>query len=280
MFMANILQDSMVHQTSPQHVVTKAAYLLFYRRRSDKPLGPPYLQQIVSNAYAGADVSLSGEDQRPDGSSSPNGSSGSSLEATAGANLHEDGQPLHGLPTGGHRDLESTARTALTTNDRPPAYGTHNSTEHNYDEGIGMESDPDDALPGYEDQQHRHRAQDRFGEPGWGFENLGLPRGPAGPPGSDNMADSDDTLNGSNAPEQGETLEDRLKDFDGEEDARFDDSRGRSYDGTPMLEEDLYVDDTRGDDDGMVKHVEFSQHDDMVEDGEAVELRLSDEEGV
>ncbi|KAG8624387.1 hypothetical protein KVT40_007454 [Elsinoe batatas] len=49
--------DSMVSQTSPTSVVTTAAYLLFYRRRSDKPLGPPYLQALVTEARAAADAS-------------------------------------------------------------------------------------------------------------------------------------------------------------------------------------------------------------------------------
>ncbi|KAF2218914.1 hypothetical protein BDZ85DRAFT_253228 [Elsinoe ampelina] len=49
--------DSMVSKTSPGSVVTTAAYLLFYRRRSDKPLGPPYLQALVTEARAAADAS-------------------------------------------------------------------------------------------------------------------------------------------------------------------------------------------------------------------------------
>ena len=37
----------MVSQRNPDNVVTSAAYLLFYRRRADRPLGPPYLQKIT-----------------------------------------------------------------------------------------------------------------------------------------------------------------------------------------------------------------------------------------
>jgi hypothetical protein len=42
-----------VTKRSAQSVVTAAAYLLFYRRRSDRPLGSPQLQRIVERALDG-----------------------------------------------------------------------------------------------------------------------------------------------------------------------------------------------------------------------------------
>jgi hypothetical protein len=42
-----------VAKRSAQSVVTSAAYLLFYRRRSDRPLGSPQLQRIVERALDG-----------------------------------------------------------------------------------------------------------------------------------------------------------------------------------------------------------------------------------
>ncbi|KAK8231847.1 hypothetical protein HDK77DRAFT_430364 [Phyllosticta capitalensis] len=44
--------DSMVSKKSPSNIVNSSAYLLFYRRRQEAPLGPPYLQEIVRQAYA------------------------------------------------------------------------------------------------------------------------------------------------------------------------------------------------------------------------------------
>jgi ubiquitin carboxyl-terminal hydrolase 4/11 len=45
--------DSSVTKRSSESVVTPAAYLLFYRRRSDRPLGSPQLQRIVERALDG-----------------------------------------------------------------------------------------------------------------------------------------------------------------------------------------------------------------------------------
>ena len=82
--------DSSVGQRSQQAVVTSAAYLLFYRRRSDKPLGPPYLQNIVHEAYE--EISKSPDSSRAQspagegrrlGDFSRNGSSGALAGAEA-----------------------------------------------------------------------------------------------------------------------------------------------------------------------------------------------------
>ena len=70
--------------------MTSAAYLLFYRRRSDKPLGPQYLQKIVHEAYeeiskspdSSRAQSLAGEGRRL-GDFSRNGSSGALAGAEA-----------------------------------------------------------------------------------------------------------------------------------------------------------------------------------------------------
>lgn len=43
-----ILPDACVREANPAAVVTSAAYLLFYRRRSSKPLGGPGFERIVA----------------------------------------------------------------------------------------------------------------------------------------------------------------------------------------------------------------------------------------
>src|SRR3954465_10655905 len=78
--------DSAVYPKSAPSVVTPAAYLLFYRRRSNHPLGGPKLEELLTAANVppaadfesrptSRDASPSGEGPRP-GDSSDNGSSG------------------------------------------------------------------------------------------------------------------------------------------------------------------------------------------------------------
>ena len=77
----------MSRRTDPTKLVTSAAYLLFYRRRSSKTLGGPFLAQMIEKAYesseesqsqpqsrAGSPSAQAGEGKRLDGYSR-NGSS-------------------------------------------------------------------------------------------------------------------------------------------------------------------------------------------------------------
>ncbi|KAF2400684.1 UCH-domain-containing protein [Trichodelitschia bisporula] len=61
--------DSHVSVKTPQGVITPAAYLLFYRRRSATPLGPDYLQELVATARA--PPSSDDENGNTPGSASP-----------------------------------------------------------------------------------------------------------------------------------------------------------------------------------------------------------------
>lgn len=186
--------DSSVSSANPAHVVTKAAYLLFYRRRSDKPLGPQYLQDIVHNAYNTTDGSspssfLSGEDQRPDDPSSPTtshrGSSTSSLEAAAGqrvpnaATRHSPKRNSNAVRRGFGSGRSLNQRGALMDeeNDSPPSYNAANGPY--IDEGIGMEDDvlgvnPDSPLRGFEDMQRGGATLQEYRQDvGWGFDGIG-----------------------------------------------------------------------------------------------------------
>ena len=154
--------DSSVSSTSPSGVVTKAAYLLFYRRRAPKYLGPPYLADLVDNAWEAhastdSSSSLSGEDQRPDDSSSPNGSSTSSLEVgpprrSANAAIRRSQSPNSNVPRRGFGfnggSERATGRTAVP----------------DYDEAIGMGGEGDGVMVSRE-----------FDNPSWGFG--GIPNG-------------------------------------------------------------------------------------------------------
>ncbi|KAI0840444.1 UCH-domain-containing protein [Hypoxylon sp. FL0890] len=71
--------DSSVSRTSPDRIVDSSAYLLFYRRRSEVPLGGPRFQQIldkfVDHDSSDSELPDSGEGQRLDEGFSQNGSS-------------------------------------------------------------------------------------------------------------------------------------------------------------------------------------------------------------
>ncbi|KAF2862404.1 UCH-domain-containing protein [Piedraia hortae CBS 480.64] len=71
--------DSFVSKTNECAVLTKSAYLLFYRRRSANPLGPAYLQDLVLQSrasYSNEDAPDSGEDRLGEPTTfSPRGSS-------------------------------------------------------------------------------------------------------------------------------------------------------------------------------------------------------------
>ncbi|OTA95793.1 hypothetical protein M434DRAFT_9452 [Hypoxylon sp. CO27-5] len=78
--------DSSVSRTSPDRIVDSSAYLLFYRRRSDMPLGGPRFRQILDKFVDDSSDSEqpdSGEDQRLDEGFSQNGSSSALQEAGA-----------------------------------------------------------------------------------------------------------------------------------------------------------------------------------------------------
>ncbi|KKY23376.1 putative ubiquitin c-terminal hydrolase [Diplodia seriata] len=192
--------DSMVSKKSPSNLVSGSAYLLFYRRRrtaDDAPLGPPYLQDVVRQAFAPAsesgDDSPSGNGQRL-GGSSPNGSPRDSSAAGAGP------QPR----AAGSAGVTTTTR-ALTSDDDdaeilPPPYED--------DEGVSMDVANKPAVGGLS----------AANQPGWEWPKAisGQMDGAA-----DNDEDADNTDVASDVaamPEStGSDMRDRLMDFEGED---------------------------------------------------------------
>lgn len=164
-----VLQDSHVSKAiNPAKVVSTAAYLLFYRRRSDNPLGGKLLQEITeASTRAKSDDnqedshvdSLSGEGRRIVGSSR-NGST--SALAGVGA-VHQAGDG--GLPAG----LQVRS------------------------EEVDSSEGDDNELSPYE---HKHqRQQSNFSlidQPAWSFANI------SGPPVSDDDGLFEDDDNESN----------------------------------------------------------------------------------
>ena len=149
--------DSTVRRVEPRQVVNSSAYLLFYRRRSDKCLGGPFFESLSSEESAGSQpgsrtASPSGEGQRLD-DSSRNGSS----SAFPGAEV------VH--QAGGGGITEIAQRTGV--DDELPAYGPLNEPisgleplDMEEDEGIGMGETAD------------FRAPTISNEPNWSFDNV------------------------------------------------------------------------------------------------------------
>jgi ubiquitin carboxyl-terminal hydrolase 4/11/15 len=141
------VEDSSVQkQKDLSRIVSPSAYLLFYRRRSDGPLGGPRLKQVV-NEYDNPqeqsedELSESGEDRGLAGtSSSLRGSS--SAWTGVGAALH--------LPN--HGSVGGAGMTTINPSDldKLPDYESHDplrnnqlhpSVERDHDEGIDVEED-------------------------------------------------------------------------------------------------------------------------------------------
>jgi ubiquitin carboxyl-terminal hydrolase 4/11/15 len=168
---------------SGQKAVTRNAYLLFYRRRTPTPLGPPNLQKIVLAAESDAPADSDAEDtdepdrSRPRDSFSGNGQrldassrNGSSSAFTAGTAAAVGAGALRGggsLPLSGRASLLKNGVGAASLSDEevddalPMTDGTHDET----DEGF---VDADDnvsygAFNGYDNEQG----------PVWSFDGLG-----------------------------------------------------------------------------------------------------------
>ncbi|EEP81375.1 conserved hypothetical protein [Uncinocarpus reesii 1704] len=155
--------DSHVSRKGLNSIVTNHAYLLFYRRRSDHPLGGPYLAKVTEAAYQknAADSDSpedsdgnSGEGKRLDGSSR-NGSSSALAEAAA---AHQAGD-------GG---LQGEILNHSNADDDPPEYlDIARGGETVLERGDGIEGM---EIDGYE----RYGAGPMsYMEARWSFNNVG-----------------------------------------------------------------------------------------------------------
>ena len=153
-----ILADSIVsRRNDPKVVVTSAAYLLFYRRRSTESLGGPFFERLMSESHDSESQPTSrvpspaGEGKRLDDSSRVGSSSalrgvGAAHQAGGGGSVEgagvpiarkgiDDDDPAEGLPAYSARDPQSTLDLGDLQGE------TLESMELEEDEGIGMEED-------------------------------------------------------------------------------------------------------------------------------------------
>lgn len=134
--------------SEPQvRVVSPAAYLLFYRRRSSEPLGPQYLRELVQTARNAPDnaSTTSSDDELASGkgtlggphSSRLLGSSSDGAKAGAGAGVPGAGSLHPRAPGGGDGSADALS-------DRSPSARRRRSSE---DEGLGMYDEDQPAYP-------------------------------------------------------------------------------------------------------------------------------------
>ncbi|KAH8889372.1 ubiquitin carboxyl-terminal hydrolase-like protein [Thozetella sp. PMI_491] len=171
--------DSSVYPVSSHDkVVSSAAYLLFYRRRSDVPLGGPKFQDIFGRfGQDERDLEEAGEGQRLGKGSSPSGSP--SALTGAGLALPQGSRGLASIPSASDDPELPAYQATFGPVEADDAWNAdqdtlHNSIEGDQDEGIGL-PDYDNATPGLGPALPRT----------WNFENI------TGNPGSVDEAASD-----------------------------------------------------------------------------------------
>ncbi|KAF2875376.1 hypothetical protein BDV95DRAFT_565032 [Massariosphaeria phaeospora] len=159
--------DSSVHKLKdPNAVVTRNAYLLFYRRRSSGPLGPDYLQKIV-NASMNTDSEEADDDYENSTSSNPS-------RSPAGNGLRLGDSSRNGSSSGLGAEAGAVVRHA----------GGSASAENPALNEAGAEARGDEALPSYEEtdegfvdyDQGSFTAIDMYAyqqNPRWSFSGVG-----------------------------------------------------------------------------------------------------------
>ncbi|KAF3036830.1 CSN-associated deubiquitinating enzyme Ubp12 [Didymella heteroderae] len=205
--------DSSVHRCSGgEEAVTKAAYLLFYRRRSSTPLGPESLQKIVQKdleADSDEDSETENRSRSPAGNGSRLGGSsrnGSSRAGAAGAGagvLRGDGSALSAAANPQGTIARNGAGLETLDGTSPPDYDDETFGD---DEGFsGIDTEGGGSMM-YGPVAPRYLEDG----PTWSFDTLGA-RG----------NDSDDAS--SNAPalgsDNGEYLQERMMEDFGDDDS-------------------------------------------------------------
>lgn len=179
-----VLDSSVSKMRDTSRIVTPAAYLLFYRRRSEVPLGGPRFQEIFDmynddNPSDDEMASESGEVQRLGQGSSLIGSSSALIGAEVVPHRENPG-------TASGSGLEHAPPRCATVEDSPPAYtvvplgdvegstsannwGSGDDTIHNSveDEGIDM-ADMSGA-----DHNNRMNAMTSVIKTGWNWSGIG-----------------------------------------------------------------------------------------------------------
>jgi len=243
-------------------MISPSAYLLFYRRKSDNPLGGPLIQQICNKFDNPAEASEdedSGEDRRLVANSSLHGSSGALIGVEAARhqrNLGSDGEEtttislseVEDVPSYDAMENESDAAPLLGPRIIDEAGRLHASIE---DEAIDMDLDETRGLPVYNQT--------------WNFDAIGKNNRSNVISGTGSEADPSDQYQyeddgRSDVPQHNSSasegsIDERLKDFH-DTTATFDD-------GTEFIDQALPVPDIVDDDSPLAT---FDYHKKVMQD--------------
>lgn len=178
-------KDSHVSKAiNPNKVISTAAYLLFYRRRSDNPLGGKLLQEIAE----------------------------ASTRADSDDNLDDS---RAGSPSGEGRRLVDSSRNG-STSALVGVGAVHQAGDGGLQAGLQVRSvevnsseEDDNELPPYEQKHQQQPNYSLLDRPVWSFDNI------SGPPVSDDDGLFDDDDNDSNKAVGGGDMSD-LENFSGE----------------------------------------------------------------
>ncbi|KAF2763298.1 UCH-domain-containing protein [Pseudovirgaria hyperparasitica] len=190
--------DSSVSSRQPESCISTAAYLLFYRRRSDKPLGPPYLQNLVQEAWnpiQAAEESNATDNGSENSTSAADTSSGNGLRARDSSRSGANGLSSALVVAGAAHDSAPGATTSHSDDELLPTYG-----EEGFEDSIRVRQ-----SAAYERLEYTQPS-------GWSFDSLGHK--------SDDAAKDDDDdnsmlLTGPRSDNGADDLQSRmLEDFD------------------------------------------------------------------
>jgi ubiquitin carboxyl-terminal hydrolase 4/11 len=169
---------------NPSKVISTAAYLLFYRRRSETPLGGQLLQEITE-----ASTRADSEDNQDDSRT--------------------------GSPSGEGRRLVDSSRNG-STSALAGVGAVHQAGDGGLRAGLQVRSvevdsseGDDNELPPYEQKQHDQVKFSLTDRPAWSFDNI------SGPPVSDDDGLFDDDDNDSNKAVGGGDMSDLEEAVDG-----------------------------------------------------------------
>ncbi|CAO2651374.1 Nn.00g039440.m01.CDS01 [Neocucurbitaria sp. VM-36] len=188
--------DSIVSRCdSGQKAVTRAAYLLFYRRRSPVPLGPPSLQQIVTAENSpDSEEDNDADEQRSRspagnglrlGDSSRNGSSSAGAAAAGVGALRGGGSQLSAAASRPRNAAAAANPSDDEMDTLPPAYaasedeGFHDASETDFvsDMYAPLTSYPDDPVWSFDNLNHSRSHDQDFDDAASDAPNLGSVNG-------------------------------------------------------------------------------------------------------
>ncbi|KAI9840768.1 MAG: CSN-associated deubiquitinating enzyme Ubp12, partial [Thelocarpon superellum] len=214
--------DTMASRKNAQQAVTPAAYLLFYRRRAERPLGGPQLEQVMDEARQEAEGTSGSRSSSPagDGHGLDDSSRTGSSSASHGAGV--------GLRAGTGGLAGGSLTTTMTTNDGDalPSYShsvpmRDDGSPNSYAEKMQVDEAVDTEYP------ERSNVHPLASTSNWSFgfrPGMGMSLGGEGGSDDENLMDgaSDKAADGSSRGSRASST--HMADFDDDDDGVGDDA--------------------------------------------------------